>query len=163
MSYKNKTYIIFDADTDISHYRMMTAWKANTSMDFNFHNAHDLNNLTATASEEQIKRKLRERMLNSKQAIVIVGEKTKNLYKFVRWEIEIAMNMDIPIIAMNLDKSNDATLKTPAILKDKCFFVNVPYDQKKIKHALDNFPNYYHQNKHNGASSLHYDWNKIAL
>ena len=45
MSYKNKTYIIFDADTDIRWYRLMTAWNANNRFAFNFHDAHDLNNL----------------------------------------------------------------------------------------------------------------------
>lgn len=163
MSYKNKTYIIFDADTDIAQYRMMTAWKANDRIDFNFHDAHDLNVLTAQASDDQIKRKLRERMKNSKQAIVLVGENTKNLYKFVRWEIEIALAMDIPIIAVNLDKSNDDTSKTPAILKDNCFFLNVPYDQKKIKYALDNFPDHYGSSNRTKASSLAYNWNKIQL
>ena len=71
MSYKNKTYVMFDADTDILIYRLMTAWKENKKIDFNFHNAHELNNLRKTASEEQIKRKLRERLNNTKQAILL--------------------------------------------------------------------------------------------
>lgn len=168
MSYRNKTYIIFNADYpkdngDIRDYRMMTAWKENEKIDFDFHNAHDLNNLTATASDDQIKRKLRDRMNNSKQVIVLVGDNTKNLYKFVRWEIEIAIEMDIPIIAVNLDNSNGQTLKTPPILKNKCYFVSVPYGIKKIKYALDQFPSFYHKNKTSGPSSLSYDWSKISL
>lgn len=116
MSYKNKTYIAFDAGTDIHIYRLMTAWKENEKIDFNFHNAHDLNNLRDSSSEEQIKRKLKERLLNTKQVIVLVGENTKNLYKFVRWEIEVAIDLKLPIIAVNLDKNNDSTDKTPPIL-----------------------------------------------
>jgi hypothetical protein len=168
MSYRNKTYIIFNADYprddgDIGHYRLMTAWKANEKIDFDFHNAHDLNNLTATASEEQIKRKLRERMKNSKQAIVLVGDHTKSLYKFVRWEIEIAIEMDIPIIAVNLYNANQSTSKTPPILVNNCYFLNVPFEIKKIKYALDNFPGAYHRNKDDAPSSRHYDWSKITL
>ena len=140
MSYKNKTYVMFDADTDIRMYRLMTAWKANQNIDFNFHDAHGLNNLRQTTSEEQIKRKLRERLNKTKQAILLVGENTKNLYKFVRWEIEVAMSMDIPIIAVNLCKSNGATVRTPPLLKNNAYFVSVPFDQGKIKYALDNFP-----------------------
>ena len=168
MSYRNKTYIIFNADYprddgDIGDYRMMTAWKENKNINFNFHNAHDLNNLRDGSSDDQIYRKLQERMKNSKQAIVLVGDHTKNLYKFVRWEIEIAKDMDLPIIAVNLDKSNAATDKTPPILKNECYFVSVPYEVAKIRYALDNFPAEYHREKHNAPSDRHYDWSKIAL
>ena len=158
MSYKNKTYVMFDADTDIHIYRLMTAWKTNKHIDFNFHNAHELNNLRATASEEQIKRKLRERLNNTKQAILLVGENTKNLYKFVRWEIEVAIAMDIPIIAVNLDKSNFATNKTPPILKNNSYFVSVPFELEKIKYALDHFPAEYHKNKSQAPSPRNYSW-----
>jgi len=158
MSYKNKTYVMFDADTDIGMYRLMTAWKANDKIDFNFHNAHELNNLRKNASEEQIKRKLRERLNNTKQAILLVGNNTKNLYKFVRWEIEVAMDMDIPIIAVNLCKSNSSTLRTPPILKNKAYFVSVPFEQSKIKHALDLFPSEYHSNKSKAPSDRSYSW-----
>ena len=158
MSYRNKTYVMFDADNDISWYRLMTAWKENKKIDFNFHDAHELNNLRKTASEDQIKRKLRERLNNTKQAIVLVGDSTKNLYKFVRWEIEVAMSMDIPIIAVNLDKANDATDKTPPILKNDAYFVSVPFELEKIKHALDQFPGEYERNKSQAPSSRHYNW-----
>ena len=156
MSYKNKTYVMFDADTDIGIYRLMTAWKANSNIDFNFHDAHDLNNLRQTASEEQIKRKLRERLNNTKQAILLVGDNTKKLFKFVRWEIEIMISMDIPIIAVNLCKSNSATVRTPPILEKTAYFVSVPFDQGKIKHALDQFPAEYHRNKSQAPSSRNY-------
>lgn len=158
MSYRNKTYIIFDADTDIKWYRLMTAWKVNDKNDFNFHNAHELNNLRKTTSEEQIKRKLRERFSDTKQAIVLVGESTKNLYKFVRWEMEIALKLDIPIIAVNLDKSNTETADTPPILLDNAYFVSVPFERKKIIYALDNFPAEYFKNKSKAPDSRHYTW-----
>ncbi len=162
MSYRNKTYIIFDADTDMHYYRLMTAWKENEKIDFDFHNAHLFNNLTPLASEEQIKKKLRERMSNTKQVIVLVGEKTKNLHKFVRWEIEIAQKLDLPIIAVNIDKENCSTDKTPPILKNS-YYVSVPLEIKKIKYALDKFPTEYHKNKSNGPSERYYNWSKIAL
>jgi len=163
MSYRNKTYIIFDADNDMKYYRLMTAWKENNNIDFNFYNAHDLNNLRDASSEDTIKRKLRERMKNTKQAIVLVGNNTKYLYKFVRWEIEIALNMDIPIIAVNLNKLNQAHTNTPPILKNNAYFVSVPFELKKVKYALDYFPDYYHKNKNQAPSSLTYPWDKINL
>ncbi len=163
MSYRNKTYVCFDADTDIHYYRLMTAWKQNEGIDFDFFDAHDINNLWKGSSEQTIKTKLRERLRNTKQMIVLVGENTKNLYKFVRWEMEVGISLDIPIIAANLDKATKATAKTPAILKDTAYFVNVPFGPRKIKHALNNFPSYYEKNKHKTPASLHYNWREVTL
>lgn len=168
MSYRNKTYVAFNADYppgkgDLKYYHLMVAWKTNAKIDFNFHNAHDLNNLTIRASDEQIKRKLRERMKNTKQLIILVGEHTRNMHKFVRWELEIGIDMDIPIIAVNLDNSNTSTDKTPSILKNYAYFANVPFEMKKIRYALDSFPTEYHKNKHKAPYGGHYDWSKIPL
>lgn len=45
MPYRNKTYVAFDADTDMHYYRIMQAWKEHDHIDFDFHNAHEMNNL----------------------------------------------------------------------------------------------------------------------
>jgi len=144
MSYRNKTYVIFDGDNDMWAYGYMKGWKQNDKIDFNFYDAHDLRPLTQRAvSEDYIKQRLRERMSNAKQVIVLIGEKTKNLFKFVRWELNLAQNMDLPIIAVNLNNlrqmDNDLC---PAILKGENA-MHIAFRLKIIKYALDDFPSYY--------------------
>jgi hypothetical protein len=141
----------------------MQAWKVSRNVDFNFHNAHEINNIWKNSNEETIKKRLRDRMLNTKQAIVLVGDKTRYLNKFVRWKIEVALSLDIPIIVVNLDKSNSSNEKNPAILKNRAYFVSVPFDMKKIKYALDNFPDKYRREKHNAPSAIHYIWDKVGI
>lgn len=140
MAYRNKTYVCFDADTDILHYRLMCAWKENEKIAFDFRNAHDLNVLRKDSSEETIKRKLRERLAGTMVFVVLVGENTKYLYKFVKWEIEYAVEKDIPIIVVNLNKqrSKDADL-CPPIIRDH-LAIHVSYHQSIIDHALNNWP-----------------------
>lgn len=139
MGYRNKTYVIFDGDNDIWAYRYMKGWKQNKNVDFNFYDAHDLNTITNASSEENTKRKLRERFSNAKQAIVLIGGSTKNLYRFVRWEIEVCQNLGLPIVAVNLNKRRSLdTDHCPAILRD-ADAVHVSYNARIIKHALDNF------------------------
>ena len=103
MSYRNKTYVIFDGDNDMWAYAYMKGWKKNENVDFNFHDAHDLNTITNLSSEENTKRKLRARLANTKQVIVLIGESTKNLYRFVRWEIDTCQGKGLPIVAVNLN------------------------------------------------------------
>lgn len=140
-TYTNKTYVAFDADNDIRYYRLMQAWKKNDNTSFNFYDAHDLNNLMAWSSEETIKAKLAERLNNTKIFILLVGDKTKFLYKFVRWEIEQAIKKKIPIVVVNLNgkRSMDSEL-CPAILVDE-LSVHVSFNQKIIEYAINNWPN----------------------
>lgn len=157
MAYRNKTYVCFDADNDMWHYIAMTGWKAKDgSKAFNFHNAHEINNLRSGSNEDTIKKRLRERLLNTKVLVVLIGESTKNLYKYVRWEIEYAINNDIPIIAVNLNgrKSKDNTL-CPAILKDK-LAIHIPYGRKIINYALNNWPDSHKRHRRSGEDGSYY-------
>jgi hypothetical protein len=140
MSYRNKTYVIFDGDNDKWAYARMKGWKTLRNIDFNFHDAHDLNIINDSSSENTVKRKLGERFSSAKQIIVLIGESTKNLYRYVRWELDVALDLDLPIIAVNLNgkRSMDTNL-CPPIIRDE-FVVHIPFKMRIIKYALDNFP-----------------------
>jgi len=156
MAYTNKTYVCFDADTDIHYYRLMTAWKENDRFEFNFHNAHEINNLRDGSSEETIKAKLRERFQSTKVFIILIGANTKNLYKYVRWEIEYAIENNIPIIAVNLN--NLRVLDTnlcPPILKEK-LAIHIPYGHKIIDFALNNWTVSHYTHKRDGKTGWFY-------
>ena len=147
MSYKDPAYVVFDGDTDKWAYGFMKGWKQNEHVDFDFRDAHDLDNMSARAQgESYVKQSLRARMKQSKAVIVLIGDKTKNLYKYVRWELELALELDLPIIAANLNKKNkqDDSL-CPAIIKNNGRVVHIPYSMEAIKHALDGFPAEYAQ------------------
>jgi DNA-binding protein Fis len=139
MAYRNQTYVCFDGDEDMHYYRLMQAWKQHEGINFNFYNAHDLNSARDTSTEESIKRQLRERLKNSKVLVVLVGEKTKNLYKFVRWEIEQALGLGMPIIAVNLNGERKLdSERCPPIIKDK-LAVHISFNPAIMQYALENW------------------------
>jgi hypothetical protein len=139
MAYRNKSYICFDGDTDMNYYRMMTAWHSNEKFSFEFNNAHDLNTARDSSQEESIKRQLRERFANSKELIVLIGEKTKLLRKFVQWEMEVAVRLGLPIIAVNLNGSRSRDDRCPPAIRDE-LAVYVPFGVKIIEYAMQNWP-----------------------
>ena len=144
MGYRNKTYVIFDGDNDIWAYAYMKGWKTHDNIDFNFYDAHDLKPLTGQAENETyIKQRLLERIKIAKQVIVLVGESTKNLFKYVRWEIEQCQKLDLPIVVVNLNKrrSIDNTL-CPPILKGENA-IHISFQMKIMKYALDYWPDFY--------------------
>lgn len=138
-TYTNKTYVAFDADNDIRYYRLMQAWKKSNRTSFNFYDAHDLNNLMQRSTEASIKAKLAERLRNTKVFVLLVGGSTKNLYKFVRWEIEQAISRSIPIVVVNINgtRGMDSNL-CPPLLRD-ALAVHISYNQKILEYALDDW------------------------
>jgi hypothetical protein len=136
MAYTNKTYVAFDADNDIHYYRLMQAWTKNDNTSFNFYDAHDLNNLMPWSTEETIKTKLAERLLSTKVFILLVGNNTKYLYKFVRWECEQAIKRRIPIIVVNLNgkRSMDSELCPPVVKEELA--VHISFNQKIVEFAM---------------------------
>jgi len=127
MGYRNKTYVIFDGDKDMWGYGFMKGWKKNENVDFDFYNAHEINKLLDGSSEDTVKRKLRERLANTKQAIVLIGDSTKNLYRYVKWEFETCIDLGIPIVAVNLNgkRQMDPNLCPPCIRASPlCMFLS---------------------------------------
>lgn len=143
MSYRNKTYVIFDGDNDLWAYAYMKGWRKNQNVDFNFYDAHDLNTITNLSNEQNTKRKLRLRLVNTKQAIVLIGESTKKLYRFVRWEIDTCLTKGIPMVAVNVDGTREYDVdRCPPILRGRDA-IHVSFHARIIKYALDNFcPNF---------------------
>ena len=97
MAYRNKVYVSMDADNDLRYYYLMRAWRQNDYTSFDFYDAHDINNIY-DKSEASIKAGLQERFRNTKVFVLLVGEHTKYLYKYVRWEIEQAVKRELEAV-----------------------------------------------------------------
>lgn len=149
MAYRNKTFVSF-ASEDIHAYRLMTAWKKNKSIDFNFFDAHDLNTARDTSLPETIKRRLRERLSNAKQIVLLIGEETREKAEintsFIHYEVSVMEKLGLPIVFANLNKSKRArSSKIPRRLLD-LYTMSVPFSPTAIKYALDNFPDEFRRN-----------------
>lgn len=135
------TYVIFDGDKDRYAYAFLKGWKVNDRVEFDFRDAHDIGSMTGAAqSEAYVKSELRKRMKASSQVVVLVGESTKNLRKFVGWEVDLALELNLPIIVVNLNgkRHMDGDL-CPVPLRTG-YIVHVAYKRAIIKHALEQFP-----------------------
>lgn len=156
MAYRNKTYVCFDGDTDMHYYRLMQAWHQNDNSEFSFYNAHDLNSARDTSLEESIKRQLRERLRNSKVLVVLIGENTRYLYKFVRWEMEQALALSLPIIGVNLNgfRQQDPE-RCPPIIREE-LALHISYNPAIMQHALENWPNSHASLRTEGRTGPYY-------
>jgi hypothetical protein len=152
------TYVIFGGDKDLYAYAYIRGWKVNDRVEFDFRDAHDLGSMTARAQDEAyIKSELRRRMEASNLAVVLVGESTKYLRKFVAWEIELALKLSLPIIVVNLNgkRSMDPD-RCPVPLKTG-YIVHVAYKRAIIKYALENFPSEFARRDRDATEPRYYN------
>src|SRR5216683_1370732 len=149
MAYRNKTYVDF-ASEDINYYYLMKAWRENEHIDFDFFDAHDLNVALDTSQPETIRRRLRERLANTKQTVVLISDTTKpkaaRPSSFLYYEIETIEKLGLPVVFTNLNGSRLAQRsKLPTTLLEP-YTMSVSFQAAIIKYALDEYVSAFNSN-----------------
>lgn len=88
-----KVFVSYDHSEDSDYKRLLQAWDANTSFDFDF-DSRGPNVPIDSFDAARIKAALTTMMKNSNYLLVIVGEKTYTS-KWVNWEINRAKESDV--------------------------------------------------------------------
>ena len=112
MAYRNGTYIAFHANgtnlpgkSDMDFYNLMRAWSAHPDDEFALINSHDKAWAVRDSSKRAtLRASLLERLRNSKNFILIVGETTRFDTDWVPFEIEMAADQyGLPFIIVYPD------------------------------------------------------------
>lgn len=158
MAYKNGTYIAFHAndtpnptESDIKYYNTMKMWKVRDDDDFSFVNSHEkTSSVRDTSKKETLRRALVERLNNSKNMVLIIGETTRFDTDWVPFEIEHAIDQcSLPIIAAY--PKYDA-ITAPALLASlwpkalserinngTAHVIHIPFKKEPLADALSQF------------------------
>jgi hypothetical protein len=174
MAYRNGTYVAFHADgnnrpgkTDIDYYNLMKAWSAKTDDDFTLINSHDKAAAVRDSSlHSTLRRSLHERLKNSKNMVLVIGETTRFDIDWVPFEIEQAVDRyEIPIIAAYT--IFDKPIRKPAALwqywpqalasrinKGTAHVIHIPFRKAPLNHAINQFS---HDRFPNGGGLGYYD------
>lgn len=116
----------------------MLAWKEHKHIDFEFIDCQ-LAQEVRSEDEAYIKSKCRERIDMAGTFVVLIGEDTKSKHKYVRWEIETALEKKCRIICVNLDGSRTINHDTcPNVLKN-IGAMFVPFSPDIVAYALKNY------------------------
>ena len=132
-----RTYVGFSS-TDIRSFYLMQAWKANTHIDFDFINCQ-LEAEVNSDDEQYVKRRLRERINMAGTFALLIGQDTRFKHRYVRWEVEVAIEKECRLIAINLDGYRSKNISTCPAFIDNVGAMFVPFSPKIVNYALDNF------------------------
>ena len=91
---------------------------------------------------------------------MLIGNNTKYLRKFVKWEIETAIRLNLPIICVNINGSKVRDNLCPTSLNDK-LSIFIPFRKKIMQYTLENWPNSHYNHIKNGESRPYY-YNKTV-
>lgn len=169
MSYRNGTYVAFHAngtdvpiDSDIKYYNLLKAWTEKTDDDFTMVNSHEKTGAVRDSSKKQtLKASLQERLRNSKNMVLIIGETTRFDTDWIPFEIACAVDFyGIPIIAAYpgsgpiLDPEQFKSL-WPKALSDRINnqtvrVIHIPFKKEPIRAAIGK---YSHSNLPKGSLS----------
>lgn len=108
MAYRSGTYGAFHAagtsdptGSDMKYYNLLKAWHVRDEKDFSFVDSHEKAAAVRDSSKrETLRTALAERLRNSKNMILILGQTTRFDTDWVPWEISYAVDTcEIPIVA----------------------------------------------------------------
>lgn len=70
---------------------------------------------------------------------VLIGQDTRSKHKYVRWEMEVAIEKKCRIVGINIDKSRSVVDATcPPIIRN-IGAIFVPFSPKIVAYALENY------------------------
>jgi hypothetical protein len=150
MGYRNKTYVAF-ASEDIRSYYLMRAWRQSAHIEFDFHDAHDINIARDTSLPETIRRRLAERLSNTKQSIVLVSPsarvKSQRAGSFFYYEVEAIARLGLPVVFANLNQSRTIQESLlPTKLGSPYYTISTSFQPAIIKFALDGYVPFFNNN-----------------
>lgn len=159
MPYRNKTFVSF-ASENIHAYRLMCAWRSNQNIAFDFYDAHDLNTARDSSLPQTINRRLRERLNNAKQIVMLIGDETRRKAarnsSFFSYETRAIHELNLPVVFVNLNQSrNSQKNRLPTRLSDQ-FSVCVSFQPKIIQYALDYFVAEFSSSRQKKTAGPHY-------
>lgn len=158
MAYRNGTYVAFHANgtnipgkSDIDYYNLMKAWSAKTDDDFSMINSHEkASSVRDSSKKATLRASLQERLRNSKNMVLIIGETTRLDTDWVPFEIQQAVDTyQIPIIAAYTEFTSilapaELAQWWPRAFADRinnqtARVIHIPFKKQPILDAIDQF------------------------
>lgn len=158
MGYRSGTYIAFDGlgqinptSSDFKYYATIQAWAKNKSIDFKYVNSHDKTcAVRDTSLKETLKARIRERLSNSKNVVVILSSDTRKSGSMLSYEIEQAVDThELPLMITYVDYQ---VILQPRLLSNywpnslssrignaQGNMIHIPFAQKPMMDALHRF------------------------
>lgn len=160
MAYRNGTYVAFHAngtsdptESDMKYYNTLRMWHNNEDIEFSMVNSHEkASSVRDSSTKQTLRNSLLERLKNSKNFLIIIGDTTRFDNDWVPFEITNAIdNYKLPVIAVYpkydyIVQPNHQDIRNlwPEALRARidnrtARTIHIPFKQNPIKDAISQF------------------------
>jgi hypothetical protein len=158
MAYRSGTYIAFDGLgqtnptlSDFKYYATMQAWDSHKNIDFKYVDSHDKTcAVRDTSLRTTLESRIRERLSNSKNVVVILSGDTRKSGSMLTYEVEQAVDRyDLPLIITYVDYrvvANPSSLSTywpnalnTRITNNSARAIHIPFIKSALLDAISQF------------------------
>jgi len=87
--------------------------------------------------------------------VVLIGQNTRYLHKFVKWEIETAIRLNLPIVGVNLNGSRSQDDRCPSAMRDT-LAMYVSFNEKIVTFAMKNWMDWHYRHQQSGKTGAFY-------
>lgn len=138
-------YLAFDGTNDLEQFKQIQEWEFSNNQKYTFIDGLDLYKQLDKTNDEVLKAQVRERMNLANVCVLLINKTTKSFRRFIRWQIEHAINNNMPIIAINVNGIRSVDYdRVPTILK-KNLAIHIAFQAKILEFAIDNWPESHNQ------------------
>lgn len=135
-----KIYVAFDGKNDIEYYDKLKEFRNSEGEYFEFTDGYDLYPLLDKVDDDILKSQVLERVSQADIVLVLMGQTTKTMRKYIRWQVEGAINLGKPIVVLNENNIRAVDFdKCPALIK-KALTLHISFNEVILECALKNWP-----------------------
>jgi len=184
MAYRSGTYIAFDGLgqtnptlSDFKYYSIIEGWASNKHIEFKYVNSHDKTcAVRDTSLRTTLESRIRERLANSKNVVVILSSNTRKSGSMLTYEIEQAVDRyELPLVVTYVDYkiiSNPGQLSSywpnalsTRISNQTAKAIHIPFIKDALLDAINQFNhtnppatslNYYTEEAHRSFGALQF-------
>lgn len=133
-------YVAIDASNDIKYYKEFKLMLRDNGITNNIYDGIDYFKEFDKTPDDMLKFKIQKNLERADVIVVLLTKTLKSMRKFSKWQIEHAINIGKPIIAVNPNRIRSADYDVcPTILKSH-LSLHIPYDARAFELAINNWP-----------------------
>ncbi|MDH7497577.1 MAG: TIR domain-containing protein [Syntrophomonadaceae bacterium] len=153
MARAGRAFFSLDPGNPLDTYLVLAAWTYAAGL-----GVHCWNPLGAeempVGGEREARRVLRQELRGCRLAVALVGRETGRRSTVARWEMETALELDLPVLAVNLNgKDGLDQRRCPEVLKGRTV-LHVAFARPVVTYALQVWPERYPQARRVGRVDL---------
>lgn len=135
-----KIYVAFDGNNDLEYYNKLKEFKDSEGNHFSLMDGYEFYPLMDKVSDDELKAQVVSKVNEADIVLVLMGPTTKSMRRYIRWQVEGAINLGKPIIVLNENNIRAVDFdKCPAMIK-KALTLHISFNETILECALENWP-----------------------